>query len=340
MTDDLVLVTGASGFIAKHIVLDAIRAGYRVRGTVRDVERKGAEVTAVLRAAGVDASRFEPVPADLLQDAGWDEAAAGCRFVLHTASPFPQAQPRDKFGLVPAAKGGTLRVLEAARAAGVERVVLTSSVASVFYGHPDRGERPFGEADFSNVESAEISPYAVSKTMAELAAWECLRGSATELATINPSLVFGPALDGTVGTSLRLLSMMMNKRLPMLPNVAFGIVDVRDVAAAHLAAMTEPAAKGRRFVVSAETRTLLDMAATVGRSRPAFGRRVTRRRLPSVLIKAAALISPSARMLAAEIDRVKCLDTTPAVRILGLRMRSGDEAILSAADSLVTHGLV
>lgn len=340
MSDDWVLVTGASGFIAKHIVLDAIRAGYRVRGTVRDVGRKGGEVLAILRAEGVDASRFEAVSADLLQDAGWAEAVRGCRFVLHTASPFPQAQPRDKFGLVPAAKGGTLRVLEAAKAAGVERVVLTSSVASVFYGHPDRGKRPFGEADVSNVESADISPYAVSKTMAELAAWDCLKGSSTELATINPSLVFGPALDGTIGTSLRLLSMMMNKRLPMLPNVAFGIVDVRDVAAAHLAAMVEPAAEGRRFIVSAETRTLLEMAATVGRNRPAFAKRVTRRSLPSLLVRAAALVSPSARMLAAEIDRVKVLDTTPATELLGLQLRSGDEAILSAADSLVTHGLV
>lgn len=332
-------MTGASGFIAKHIVLQLVQTGYRVRGTVRSAE-KAEEVRVALRRHGGDPALFEPHVADLTRDTGWAEAMVGCDLLLHTASPFPRSQPRDKFGLVDVARGGTVRVVRTAVLAGVSRVVLTSSIASIVYGHPGRGERWFGEADVSDVESADISPYAVSKTLAERAAWEEVEGTRTELATINPSLVFGPLLDRTMGTSVQLIEMMMSGRLPVLPDVTFGIVDVRDVAAAHVAALTASKAAGRRFVVSAEERSLLDIARHVAVAHPAFAGRVPRRRLPTWAVKAAAFVSPSARMLAAEIGRTKRLETAPAREILGLSFRSGDEAIGATASSLLAEGLV
>lgn len=294
----------------------------------------------MLRRHGGDAALFEPHLADLTSDAGWDEAMIGCDLLVHTASPFPRSQPREKFGLVDVARGGTVRVVGAAVRAGVSRVVLTSSIASIVYGHPGRGERWFGEADVSNVESSDISPYAVSKTLAERAAWEAVDGTRTELTTINPSLVFGPLLDRTMGTSVQLIAMMMSGRLPVLPDVTFGIVDVRDVAAAHVAALTASKAAGRRLVVSAEERSLLDIARQVAEGHPAFAGRVPRRRLPTWAVKAAAVVSPPARMLAAELGRTKRLETAPAREILGLAFRSGDEAIDAAASSLLAEGLV
>lgn len=331
---DTVLLTGASGFIAKHIALDLVRRGYRVRGTVRSPE-KADEVRAILRREGADADAFSAVRADLDRDEGWDDAAAGCRFVLHTASPFPVSQPRDKFALVPQARGGTVRVVEAAKRSGAERVVVTSSVASIGYGHGGKGTRRFGAETFSNVESDDISPYAVSKTEAEKAAWATVAGGAPSLATINPALVFGPLLDASLGTSAKLMSMMMAGRLPVLPDLGFGIVDVRDVAHAHVEAMERPEAAGRRFVLSAGNLKLMDVATILREAHPDRARRLPRFRIPTALIRAAALVSGQARMLASEVGSEKVYDSEPARRVLGLDLRSPREAALALAESLV-----
>lgn len=182
---ETVLLTGLTGFIAKHVALVLLDAGFRVRGTVRD-RAAGEAARETLAARGSDTTRLEIVELDLTRDRGWAEAALGCRFVQHTASPFPGAPPRDKFALVPAARDGTLRVIRAAQAAGVERVVLTSSVVAVYHGHDGRVDKRFTEADFSNVESPRISSYAVSKTLAEKAAWEAVATGSMQLAALNP----------------------------------------------------------------------------------------------------------------------------------------------------------
>lgn len=331
---DRVLVTGASGFIAKHIVLHLVRAGWTVRGTVRNAQA-GEAIRHILEREGASGGRFEFAVADLTRDAGWDAALSGCRYVLHTASPFPGRQPRDASVLVTVARGGTLRVLEAAKRQRVERAVVTSSVASIFYGHDIENDRVFGEADFSNVDSPSISPYAVSKTQAERAAWETVLGSNLELATINPSLVLGPTLDDRLGTSAKLLRLIMSGRVLLLPDIRFGIVDVRDVAEAHVRAMQLPAADGRRFIVSAGEKSLSEIADLLARAYPDRSRRISRRRLPTGLIHFAARFSSRAAMLDAEIGRTKKLDTTSARNILGLEFRSSDEAILSLAESLI-----
>lgn len=335
---DLVLVTGVSGFIAKHVALRLLGAGYRVRGTVRTLAR-GENVRRTLAAHGADIGRLQLVEADLLRDAGWDEAAAGCRFVQHMASPFPSRLPRDRLALVPVAKGGTLRVLGAAEKAGAERVVLTSSVAAVYYGHQARTERRFTEADVSDVESPTISAYALSKTLAELAAWDAVRRTALPLAVVNPAFVLGPLLDAEAGTSASVIAAMMKGRAPVVPNVALGIVDVRDVAEAHLAAMTTAKAAGRRFILSGGSRTLCEIGASIAASHPAYRRRLPRATLPDGLVRAAGRVSSRLAQLVPELGARKILVTEPAETVLGLRFRTPEEAIGAMAESLVRHGL-
>ena len=213
-----VLITGISGFIARHVALSALAAGYKVRGTVRSLE-KGDKVAVSLARHGVDPARLEFVAADLTRDTGWDKAVEGCNAVLHVASPFPMTQPRDRNALTPAARDGALRVLKAAHAAGVGRVVMTSSMVAVMY-RPGRGaEEVFGEQDWTDVNWDPLSAYVVSKTEAERAAWDYMEsvGATNRFTTVNPGLVAGPLLDKDIGTSVELFRMMMVGRYPAIP---------------------------------------------------------------------------------------------------------------------------
>lgn len=335
---DTVLLTGLSGFIAKHVAKGLLKAGFAVRGTVR-VRTKGQAARETLAAHGADVSRLEIVELDLTQDRGWDEAAMGCRFVQHTASPFPGAPPRDKFALVPAARDGTLRVIRAAQNAGVERMVLTSSVVAIYHGHDGRQDKRFTEADVSNVESPSISSYAVSKTLAERAAWDVVAAGPMQLVVLNPAFVLGPTLDRQVGTSLSVIASMMKGRLPFVPAAHFGVVDVRDVADAHLNAMREPAAAGKRYILSAGHRSLLEIGRTLAAAEP-------RRRLlpcatiPTRLVEWAGRLSTRAALLRNELDPERTLDAAAAVRDLNLRFRTPEEAIRAAGASLIEVGLV
>jgi len=201
MSGELVLVTGGSGFIAQHCVLKLFEAGYRVRATVRSLAREP-EVRATLRAAGADVGdRLAFAAADLTADAGWTEAAAGCDYVLHVASPFPLTVPKHEDELIVPAREGALRVLRAARGAGVRRVVQTSSFAAVGYGHPQM-DRPFNEHDWTRVDGDGLTAYAKSKTLAERAAWDFMarEGGDMELAVVNPVGVFGPILGADFST--------------------------------------------------------------------------------------------------------------------------------------------
>ncbi|UIJ73806.1 NAD-dependent epimerase/dehydratase family protein [Aurantimonas sp. HBX-1] len=339
MAADTVLLTGISGFIAKHVALRLLERGYRVRGSVRSAG-KGAEVRATLAHHGAQLDRLEIVEADLLADAGWAKAAAGCRFVVHTASPFPLTQPRDRFALVPAARQGTLRVIAAANAAGAERLVMTSSIVAVYQGHTGRTDARYGEADWSNIDDPSVGAYAVSKTVAECAAWEVARESGLELAVINPAFVLGPLLDADAGTSATLIAMMMRGRAPLVPDISFGIVDVRDVADAHVAAMERQAAAGRRFILSAGTRSLLEIGRHLAVTDPSLRRRVPRFVLPDSLVRAAALVSPQARLLVPELGRPKDLDAGPARSVLDIVFRQPEAAIAAMAASLKNCGIV
>lgn len=335
---ELVLLTGASGFIAKHVALKLLARGYRVRGTVRS-PAKAERLRRSLEAAGADVCRLDLVEADLTSDRGWDEAAAGCRYVIHTASPFPMAQPADKHALVPVARDGAVRVTRAAQRAGVERLVFTSSVVAVYSGHDGHGPE-YGEADFSDPDGDRISAYAVSKTLAERAVWATVAGSSLELAVINPSLVLGPVLDQEFGTSIAVIRAMMKGRFPLVPDLSFGIVDVRDVAEAHVRAMEEPRAKGRRFLLSGGTRGLIELGQALGMQFPRYRRRMPRASLPNALVRGLACVLPQARAIVGDLGRRPIFDTEPARAVLGLDFIGAEEAAAATAESLIDRGLI
>ena len=337
-SDDLVLVTGASGFIAKHAIKGALAKGYRVRGTLRRPDLEGA----VRAAVGETGERLSFVAADLLADDGWPEAASGCRYALHLASIFPLIAPRERHALVPVARDGTLRVLRAAAAAGVERTVLTSSCVAIWAGHkPDAG-RVFTEADWTKTDHAHTDAYSLSKTLAEKAAWDFIaaQGRGMMLVTINPSFVLGPPLDRDVEASAELILLFLRGAYPLVPNYGFEMVDVRDVSEAHLAAMEKPKAAGRRFIVSGGPMTLRDLATVLGREFPAFRNKMPRTVMPDFATRLVALFNRRLRQIVPDLGPAKRVATTAAHEVLGLDFRSADEAAVAMARAVIDMKLV
>ena len=342
MSGELVLVTGGSGFIAQHCMLELFEAGYRVRATVRSLARE-AEVRATLKAAGADAGdRLAFFAADLTADAGWAEAVAGCDYVLHVASPFPLTVPKHEDELIVPAREGALRVLRAARGAGVKRVVQTSSFAAVGYGHPQMG-RPFNEHDWTKVDGDGLTAYAKSKTLAERAAWDFMarEGGAMELAVVNPVGVFGPVLGADFSTSIEIVKRMMDGALPALPRITFGVVDVRDVADLHLKAMTDPEAAGERFLaVAGDFLSMRDIALILKRRLGGAARRVPTGELPDWLLRVVALVDKSVGQIVPELGKTKNATNEKARRMLGWAPRSAEDAVVATAESLARLGLL
>ena len=342
MSGELVLVTGGSGFIATHCIAQLLATGHRVRATVRSLAREP-EVRATLKSAGADAGdRLAFCAADLTADAGWDAAVAGCDFVLHVASPFPVNVPRHEDELIVPAREGALRVLRASRAAGVRRVVLTSSFAAVGYGHPQM-DRPFDESDWTNLDGDGLSAYVKSKTLAERAAWSFMgrEGGDMELAVVNPVGVFGPALAADFSTSIEIIRRMLDGELPGLPRITFGVVDVRDVADLHLKAMTHPEAAGERFLaVAGDFLSMRDVALVLRQRLGDAARRVPTRELPDWLLRAVALLDKSVAQIVPELGKRKNATSAKARRVLGWTPRPADEAIVATAESLARLGLL
>lgn len=338
----VVLVTGGSGFIGGHVILQLLAGSHQVRTTVRNLGRE-AEVRATLKQAGAEAGeRLSFLAANLESDAGWPAAVAGCDHVLHVASPFPMGEIKNEDELIGPARDGTLRVLRAARDAGVRRVVVTSSFAAVGYGHKRR-EKPFDETDWTDLGGRDVQPYMKSKTIAERAAWDFIQreGGELELSVVNPVGVFGPALGPDLSTSIGLTKSLMDGALPGCPRVYFGVVDVRDVADLHLRAMTDPAAKGERFIaVAGPSMSVLGMARVLKARMGAAGRRTPSRELPDWLVRLVALWDPTARSILPQLGVEREATGEKARRVLGWSPRSNEEAIIATGESLVRLGLV
>ncbi|MBN9038938.1 MAG: aldehyde reductase [Rhizobiales bacterium] len=342
MSGELVLVTGGSGFIGAHCIMRLLADGHMVRTTVRSRARE-ADVREMLRRAGAEpGERLEFAEADLTSDAGWAEAVAGCAYVLHVASPFPVNQPRDADELVRPAREGTLRVLKAARDAGVRRVVQTSSFAAVGYGHPERAT-PFDETDWTNLDGPGVTAYVKSKTLAERAAWDFVarEGSGLELATVNPVGVLGPVLGRDLSSSVELLRSLMEGAVPAAPRTWFGLVDVRDVADLHVRAMTSPAAKGERFIATGgDFLSVIEMARILRAEAGPLGKKAPSWQMPDCLVRLMALFMPAARATVPELGKMKNATSAKAKRLLGWAPRTPREAILASAESLVALGIV
>ncbi len=337
-----VLVTGGSGFIGSHAILQLLGAGHQVRTTVRSLKREG-DVRAMLKEGGAEpGDGVSFFAADLENDAGWPEAVAGCDYVLHVASPFPQHVPKNEDELIVPAREGAIRVLRAARDAGVKRVVLTSSFAAVGYGHPLQSA-PFDETAWTDLTGENVLPYVKSKTLAERAAWDFVakEGRGLELAVVNPVGVFGPVLGPDYSTSILLVQRLMDGAMPGCPRLYFGIVDVRDVASLHILAMTHAAAKGERFLaIAGDFISMADIARILKARLGAAARRVPTRELPDWLVRLASLRDPAVKQILPELGKRKNATGEKARRLLGWSPRSNEEAVVATGESLVRLGLL
>ncbi len=338
-----VLVTGITGFIGSHVAIALLRQGYLVRGSLRSMSRAAA-IRAVIAANldGDPGDRLTFVEAELLSDTGWAAAVGGCAAVLHVASPVPIKPVDDPDEVIRPARDGTLRVLRAAAAEGVKRVVLTSSMAAIAYGHGGRIGRPFTEADWSNLDGPDIGVYETSKTLAERAAWAFMSAEAPqmELVTVNPGAVLGPVLERDSGSSAEIVRKLMSGEFPGCPALGWEIVDVRDVASMHVAALERPDAAGERFLCAAEFLWLKEIAAILKRDLPAESRKVSTRSLPDWTVRLVALFDRTARVVLHELGTRKEVSTEKAQRMLGWTPRPAAEAVTAMARSLVQHGVV
>ncbi|HEX4311459.1 MAG TPA: aldehyde reductase [Acidobacteriaceae bacterium] len=338
-----VLVTGGSGFIGSHCILQLLAAGHTVRTTVRSLERE-ADVRSMLKVGGAaePAGRLSFFAADLMNDGGWKEAMSGCEYVLHVASPFPAGVPKDENELIGPARDGTIRVLRAARDAGVKRVVLTSSFAAIGYGQKPQ-EKPFTEQNWTDPKGQDVLPYVKSKTLAEHEAWNFMgreRGG-LQLAVVNPVGVFGPVLGPDLSTSILIVQRLMDGAVPGCPKIWFGAVDVRDVADLHLRAMTSPAAQGDRFLaVAGDFLSFRDVAKILRKRMGVWAKRVPTMQIPNVIVRLVAMRDTAAKQILPELGKRKNASNEHARKVLGWEPRSSEDAIVATAESLLQLGLL
>jgi dihydroflavonol-4-reductase len=343
---DTVLVTGGTGFIAQHCILQLLDAGYDVRASARSKSRETELVEALtphLATGSTLEGRFSVVAADLTSDDGWDEAVKGCTFVLHVASPIFLKVPKDENEMIVPARDGALRVLRSSSRAGVKRVVLTSSVAAIAYGTPR--DHVYTEKDWTNVAGSDVDPYAKSKTVAEKAAWEFIGSpentSKMELVTILPGLVLGPVLSSHFSSSGEAVKRMMNHEVPGMPDVWFPPVDVRDVAWSHVKAMTQPAANGQRYICAAsDSVSLLSIAKILDEHYASQGYKIPLRKLPKTAVRVVALFDHDLKFIVPEIGKPFHADPTKIKTELGLEPRDLTVMTLAMADTMIQYGII
>lgn len=340
---DRVLVTGISGFLGGHVALALLNAGYRVRGSIRDL-KKADKVRATLQKASASGNvdGLEFVALDLMRDEGWQEAADGCRFLQHVASPFVLQMPTNRDDLIRPAVEGTRRALNAALAAGIERVVLTSSFAAIGYGHDEDRTTPFTEADWSATTGEDVTAYTESKTRAELEAWSIMEGAGrrNDLVVVNPTGILGPLLDDDPGTSGALVLRLLNGSVPAAPRINFGVVDVRDVAELQVRAMETPDAGGKRFLASAGSLSLKATADLLRPAFPAYAGKIPRLELPDWIVRIIALFDAQVRGSVGSLGKVKLMDARQGEALLGHPFITPGEATIAMAQSLIAQKLV
>jgi len=332
-----VLVTGGSGFIALHCVQQLLDQGYAVRSTVRS-ESKKQEIIDSMEKHTLNSNNLEIVMADLLQDEGWSEAVAGCDYVLHVASPFILEVPSDEDILIKPAVEGTLRVLNACKENKVKKVVLTSSVAAVAYGHKE--QKVFNENDWSDT-GPDITPYAKSKTLAEKAAWDFV-GSLDDderfdFTVINPVAVTGPMLTSDIGTSNDLLVKLANGSIPACPRTHMGFIDVRDVAKAHIFSMKSEATNNERIIVSDKEMFFVEMGRVLN---DAGFKKSPTREMPNLMVRFMAFFIKELSGVVGSLGKKVTTDKSKAKTLFNWDYVPAEDSAIEATEQLVSMGLV
>jgi nucleoside-diphosphate-sugar epimerase len=331
-----VMVTGASGFLGQHLVNALLDQGFSVRGTVRS------DVSARKTQAAIDAWRGTPSPvefsiADLDSDAGWADAVAGCDYVLHAASPFPSKPPKHVDDLIRPARDGTLRVLRAAKDAGVRRVVVTSSLAAAAYS---RRKGVIDENDWTDLAWKVPTPYYRSKTVAERAAWDFASNNGLDMVTVLPGFMAGPIIGDDVGTSAHAIRLLMTGAFPGTPRIGLSVVDVRDVARAHVLALVTPEASGQRILATGRFMWFREVAAVLRANYPERARKIPKADLPDFVVRIVALFDGAVALIVSQLGHSFTVSTAKAKTLLGWTPRTEEEAIIATAESLLEKGLV
>ena len=337
----MVLVTGATGFVGKWTVIRLLQAGYPVRGTIRSMRKASDVFKSVTAEVGREAaSRIELVEADLLAEAGWAEAMTGVSAVMHVAAAIRADEPKDQDLVIRPALEGTERVMKSAHAAGVKRVIITSSIATVGYGHGHTtGKRVYDETHFTNLDGMKFKwAYCIGKTRAERLAWDYAKANGMELTTIHPGAIIGPALDDDASISVGLVSGLLDGTTPAMPSNGFAIIDVRDVADLHVAALQNPAAIGQRYLATSDYTPFPQVANILRSAYP--DRKVTMRTVPDWLIRILARLGGPTRQIINDIGNEKHYDPRKSEALLGRKFISPKDSILATAESVIKLGLV
>ncbi|MXP09315.1 NAD-dependent epimerase/dehydratase family protein [Pseudoblastomonas halimionae] len=334
-----ILVTGGTGFIAGEIIDRLLEAGHTVHTTVRN--RKKSE-DGLRDRFDVGAAKLKIFEADLMDDAGWAEANAGCDAVAHVASPIAVGTPKDEDEMIVPAREGAIRALRFAKEAGVARFVQTSSVAAVSYGS-DAKTRTVDESDWTDITHAETGAYAKSKTIAERAArdWVLANGGEMEFVSVNPSMVLGPVYDADFSPSVQVVKQLLDGSMPMAPDIGFGVVDLRDLADLHVRCLTQSGLANERFIASGKPMKLIEIAEVLRRRLPpGQTRKVPKRVMPNWMVHALALFNSGVRQIKPGLGRTTYYDVSHAKEVLDWETRPPEESVVDCAKSLIACGVV
>jgi len=336
-----VLLTGISGWIAKHTAIKLLNSGYEVLGTVRDKNLIEQTTETLGKYAPIDKLSF--VELNLLKDDGWNDAAKGCKCIIHVASPFPMKVSNNRELLLPVAVDGTLRVLNAGLNAGVEQIIKTSSIVAMFRKPNRSNPYSFGENDWTDENWIEgVNDYFLSKTKAEKAAWELMerKGLKSKLTTICPGGVFGDALDKKGGTSIEYVRQFMAGKFPGAPKFAVLISDVKDIAKAHVACIGNNKVGGRRLIVGKEVKKLVELSQLIAEAMPAYKKKLPKKELPNFMVKLISYLDSSAKMMIPDLGILMQTDPTYAEELLGFKFKPAKDCISENAKSVVRLGMV
>ena len=342
-SSETVLVTGGTGYVGSHCILQLLQKGYNVKTTLRSMKRKG-EVLEMMKTAGViSLDKLTFIETDLTKDANWPEAVKGCKYVLHVASPIAATMPKDENEMIRPAVDGTLRVLKAARDGGVKRVVITSNFGAIGYSHKDPNTI-ITEEEWTNPAQKDLSAYSRSKVLAERAAWDFMHreGGDLELSVINPVFILGPSLGPNSPSGFDLLNMLLSGKMKAVPNIPFNIIDVRDVADLHIRAMTNPDAKGQRFLAMAGGKiTMPEIALLLKNKMPDVAKKVSTKTLPNWVMYVAALFNKQAKDAAHLLKVSRKLSNEKVKKVLGwMPMANNEQAIIASVESMIKFGTI